>query len=350
MTNLTQVAYLSRKFIKYGAIGLSLFVVLQTSFRIFKEYYKEKHPPPPPQPTVAFKKLPAIKFPEDKNLPTLTYTLETIQGSLPTLETIGKVYVSVKPSLGLLSFDRLKEVAAGAGFKDPPEAVSPRRFRFISRSAPTTILEIDMLTHNFIFRYEYASDPNIFAEKKLPTNEQAIAEARSFLEKMGLLTRELQAGNATVSYLKYSITGLLSAISLSEADFVKVVLLKQDLDNLKVLPEKPSEGPVSFLFSGSRDPNKRILEINYTLNKIDTQNFATYPLKSSNAAWQELLDGKGYIANLGENQDGKIIIRRVFLAYYDSSEPQNFIQPIFVFEGDRSFMAYVPAVNPKWID
>jgi hypothetical protein len=53
---------------------------------------------------------------------------------------------------------------------------------------------------------------------------------------------------------------------------------------------------------------------------------------------------------LGDNQEGQITIRNIFLAYFESEEPQNYLQPIFVFEGDKNFTAYVSAVDPEWID
>jgi hypothetical protein len=35
----------------------------------------------------------------------------------------------------------------------------------------------------------------------------------------------------------------------------------------------------------------------------------------------------------------------VSLGYYDPLDKQEFLQPIYIFEGDQKFMAYVPAVT-----
>jgi hypothetical protein len=130
----------------------------------------------------------------------------------------------------------------------------------------------------------------------------------------------------------------------------RVALFKENLDKMPVMPEIPKDGSVPFLFSGSRNPGKRILHVVFRHNKIDKDIFATYPLKSVDTAWRELASGNGYVADLGDNEDGNITIRKVYQAYYDSTELQNFLQPIFVFEGDKDFVAYVSAVDPKWID
>ena len=166
----------------------------------------------------------------------------------------------------------------------------------------------------------------------------------------GLLTDDLATGSAEIVYLKFTPPNLTPAVSLSEADFVRINLFRSDLDGLKVLPPNPKNSMISFLFSGLRTLGKRIIEINYTYYPIETETFATYPLKITQTAWQELQGGSGYIANLGENQDGQITVRNVYLAYFDSDQPQNFLQPIFVFEGDRNFVGYVSAIDSKWTD
>ncbi len=45
-----------------------------------------------------------------------------------------------------------------------------------------------------------------------------------------------------------------------------------------------------------------------------------------------------------------VVVRNVYLAYYDSFEPQTYMQPVFVFEGDDNFQALVPAVSQEWIE
>ncbi|MFZ5365941.1 MAG: hypothetical protein ACOZBZ_01480 [Patescibacteria group bacterium] len=350
MATLTETAYYTRKGIKYGAIALVVFLVFRFIWGITSAYLRKIHPPPPPPPTVSFGKLPKIDFPKKEGLPTLSFKLETIQGAVPKLDSISKVYFSVKPGATLLSLDRAKETAKKMGFSTNPQALSSKTYRFQTQTTPPTSLDIDIITLNFKLYYDFSSDQTILTEKKLPSNDQAISEAKSFLSSAGLLAQDLSLGKAQVSYLKYQAPNLMPAISLSEADFVKVGLFREDLGGLPILPENPKEGSITFLFSGARAREKRIVEINYNYNKIERESFATYPLKSAQTAWQELQGGKGFIASLGENTDGKITVRKVYLAYFDSPQPQNFLQPIFVFEGDRDFFAYVSAVDSKWIE
>jgi len=92
------------------------------------------------------------------------------------------------------------------------------------------------------------------------------------------------------------------------------------------------------------------VEISYVYFPVEKEIFGTYPLKPVTQAWNELQQGQGYIANLGQNEDGQVTVRKVYLGYYDADTPQHYLQPIYVFEGDKSFFAYVPAVEPKWTE
>ncbi len=349
MATLTQAAYYARRTIKIGLIVLLSFIVLRTAFGMAKNVWQKLRPPPPPPPTTAFNKLPQIEFGEEPGHPELTFQLETISGGLPKLDTIGKVYFMPIQTSSLLALDRAKQKARSMGFVTQPEKIAEVVYRWQALETPTT-LEMNINTGNFILRYPYQEDPTLLTEKNLPTNEQAASEARRFLQSNGYLEEDLASGQAEFTYLRLLNGSLTPAISLSEADFVRVNLFRATLDGLKILPPNPRDALVSFLFSGSRDRNKRILEIKYTYFPIEREISATYPLKSVNNAWQELQSGEGYLANLGENQEGKITVRTVYLAYFDSGQEQNFLQPIFVFEGDRNFFGYVPAVSPEWVE
>jgi len=149
-----------------------------------------------------------------------------------------------------------------------------------------------------------------------------------------------------VEFFKFQQGNLVPVIALSETQVARVNFFRKSLDELPILPPNPKKSLITFLITNSTDPNKKMVEANYTYNQIERETFSTYPLKSSAQAWQELQAGQGYIANLGNNQEGEITIRRIYLAYFESEQPQKFLQPIFVFEGDNSFYAYVSAVEP----
>lgn len=346
MATLTQTAINTRRALKFGIIAIVVLIILRTTWVIGKDIWKKIHPPPPPPPTVAFGKLPKLKFPE-KETPKLEYRLETIQGALPKLLDIGRVYFMPHQTPNLLALDRAKEKARQLGFISQPEKIEETIFRWTTSETPPTILEMDINNGNFHFRYQHENDQELLVQKNLPTNEQSAQEAKSFLQTNGLLTDDLATGSAEFDYLKYIPPKLIPAISLSEADFVRVNFFRADINDLRILPPNPKVALVSFLFSGNRQRGRRIIEVNYTYFPIDQNTSATYPLKPISVAWQELQNNSGYIANLGQNEK-QIVIRKIYLAYYDSKETQNFLQLVYVFEGDRNFYGYVPAIATDW--
>jgi len=349
MATLTETAYYSRQAIKYGSIAVVVLLILRGAFLSFRAYWKKAHPPPPPPPTVAFGKLPRLQFPERTGLPKLSFKLETISGGLPKLATQAKVFFVPQPSSNLLAWDNTKAWARQLGFNREPETVDKFDYRFTSETRPPTTLEVNVLTKNFSLYYDWKSDLEILSQGNPPQEKEAIALARGFLQGAGALTDDLMQGPTEVTYLKYQEGNLVKALFFSEANFAKVNLFRQNLDNLKILPANPKEANVVITIAPTSSRNRGIIEVKYTHFPISQANFATYPLVDVNSGWSQLTGEKAFIANLGNNPEGKIIIRNAFLAYYDSLEPQNFLQPVVVFEGDNDFYAYVPAISEAWI-
>lgn len=349
MATLTQTAQVTRRVLKIGTILLVAFIIFRITWSVGKTVWRKIRPPPPPPPTLAFNKLPKLEFPGDPP-PELNYRLETIQGSLPKLAEIGRVYFMPQKAPNLLALDRAKEKARKMGFASQPEKINGTTYRWTNPSTPPTTLEMDINLGNFHLRYQFEDDQELLTQKNLPTNEVAAQEAKRFLQTNDLLTDDLATGSAEFDYLKYTPPTLSPVSSLSEADFVRVNLFRAGISGLEILPPNPKKALISFLFSGDRQPSRRIIEVNYTYYSIDRNISATYPLKLINDAWQELQAGNSYLANLGQNEDSKIIIRKVYLAYYDSEEPQAFLQPVYVFEGDHNFFGYVSAMAPEWTE
>ncbi|MCJ7792441.1 MAG: hypothetical protein MUP45_00460, partial [Candidatus Marinimicrobia bacterium] len=205
MANLTTTAFYTRKGVKYGSIGIVVFLILRFLFYTAVDYWQKIHPPPPPPPTVSVGKLPAIEFPEVSNLPAeMSYKLETAEGIIPQTEDIGKVYTITKANPNLLGLDRAKELARKMGFAAEPVQITPRLYRFSSTTTPVTILEIDTVTGYFTLKYDYRNDQAILAEKKLPSDEQAVREAKNFLSTLGLLEKDLDEGESKISYYRFS--------------------------------------------------------------------------------------------------------------------------------------------------
>lgn len=350
MATLTQTAYMSRKIIKYGSIFLVTFLILRSIVISATTYWKKIHPPPPPPPTTAYGKLPKLAFPQKNGIPTLTIKLENVSGSLPKLTNMAKVFFMPKTSSNLLAWDNTKAWARSLGFLSDPEQVDEYNLRFSTNNAPKTTLNVNVLTKNFTLAYDWQNDLGILAEGNPPQQNEAATLAKSFLQGAGVLTEDLSAGRSEVTYFKYSEGNLVKVIFFSEANFAKVNIFRKDVEGLKVLPPDPKTANVNVTLSASKDKTRSVVETKYVFYPVSLINFTTYPLKDANTAWNQLKSGGGFVANLGNNSSGNITIRDVYLAYYDSSEEQSFLQPIIVFEGDNDFSAYIPAIADTWTE
>jgi len=350
MSNLTETAYYTRKALKFGSIALVFFLVIRAIISAGIAYWKQKNPPPPPPATVAFGKIPAIKFPNTGTNPPFYPRLETIDNKLPQFPNMVNVYfIPQQTSYNLFTEERTKSWAQGIGFTSEPTKVDAYHFIYKTQGIPQTTLKLSVLEGNFSLKYDYQNDLTLVGIKNPPNKDQAIAEAKRFLEQADSLTANLANGSQEVVFLKFVPPNVEKAIAFSEADFSLVNFFRANLNGLRVMPPSPQKSLVSVLLSGSDNQQKRILEVNYTHYTINESTSATYPLKTIDKAWEELQKNQVYLANFGQNFDGQVVIRKVYLAYFDPPDEQKFVEPIYVFEGDRDFIGYVAALDPQFI-
>lgn len=350
MANLTETAYYTRKFLKYGSISLIVFLIFRAIFLAGAAYWTKTHPAPPPPATLSFGKIPAIKFPEKSTNPPFYPQLETIDNNFPNFPSTAKVFFIPQTSSSLFTWDRAKNWAMQLGFTTDPETPDSYTFIYRSQSFPPTTLKMNVLTGNFTLSYGYQNDLTLAGLRSAPPKEQAIAEAKAFLQRAGVMTSDLTPGSQEAIFFKFNPPNLEPAIALSEADLVLVNFFRNNLDSLKVMPPEPKKSLISVIISGSSNSQKRILEVNYTHFPTSENTYATYPLKKIDQAWQEVQKNQVFLANFGQNYDGQVVIRNVYLAYFDPPDEQRFLEPIYVFEGDRDFIGYVPALDPKFTE
>lgn len=346
MTSLTQIAVITRKAIRYSIYTIILLVIGRISFGIAVSAYQTIFPKPPPAPTVRFGRLPALPFPQKDGLPQMEYKIETTTGSLPALKNQAKVYYIPKSSPTLSSVETATLKASGLGFNTRPEEVSSTILKFTHSTLPA-VLEINIVNNIFSISYNLADDPTPLS-KQPPTPEAAFSKAKSFLTGATLLPKDMSQ-KFQHQFLKIDGQGISPALSLSDANLIRIGFQRDDIDELPAKTANVENGNVWFIISGETG-NREIVAAEYHYYGLDIEQFSTYPLKTANQALEDLKAGKGYIASLGSNEDGKvtITIRRVYLAYFDPDTYTDFYQPIIVFEGDGGFVGYVPAVTSDY--
>lgn len=316
-------------------------VVLDASIGVYKKLF----PAPPPPPTVKYGKLPRLPFPEQTK-PTITYLLETPEGGFPKIFEQSKVYFMPKINPNLLSLDVAKTKARNLGFASEPEIISDTLYRFRHPRFPSTF-EINIVTGVFSISYDLNADRTPL-DKKPPIAQTASVAIRDYLDAANVWPDDM-TGPEKNDFLRLSDGKFVNVLSLSEGDVIKVNFFRKDYDKLPSLTLSPQQSNLWFIATGSQNKNQQIIAGEYHYFPIDESQYSTYPIKTPATAFEELKAGGGYIANQGLVKDGETLkIRRVYLAYLDLSESVEFYQPIYVFEGDKSFMSYVPAIAPEY--
>ncbi|MEK7550700.1 MAG: hypothetical protein AAB535_02855 [Patescibacteria group bacterium] len=345
MTGLTQVAITTRKTIRYGIFFIIFLTVGRIVLGASINIYKRLFPSPPPPATVKFGKLSKLDFPESPKI-NLTYVLETPEGDFPKLTSQSKVYFMPKINPNLLSLDVARQKAKSLGFPGEPQQISETIYKFASPSLPS-LLEINIITGIFSISYDLSADRTPL-DKKPPAGQIGTSIIRSYLSGADILPNDL-TGPTEPEFLKLDGGKFASALSLSESDVVKVNFFRKNHDDLASLTASPLESNVWFIVTGSTNKGQQIIAGEFHYYPIDESQFSTYPIKTPQKAFEELQSGQSFIANQGLVKDGETLkIRRIYLAYYDSESPSEFYQPIYVFEGDKGFMAYIPAVTSDY--
>lgn len=347
MASLTEIAYYSRKIIKNGLIALLVIILLKLLFDVGKTIYLKLYPPPAPAPTVKFGKLPKIIIEQtNQSFPT-DYQLETPTGRLAEFPTQAKVYPFLELRPSLLAEENAKEEAAKLGYFSNPEIITNQIYRWSKYVPQKLTLEMDIFNNTYKITYDWQNDQDFFTNPNLSSSDQAIIEAKDFLKKKNS-NSDLIEGRFETQFFKANNKKMISAVSLSEADFIKVDIYRQNLDDLPILTQRFQEGIVTIIFSGNQSTERRIVKADYNYFPLKSELFSTYPIKTSAQAWEELKNNQGYLINW--NGSNKVVIRRIYLAYFDSMTYQKYLQPIFIFEGDDNFIAYVPAITGDWLE
>jgi hypothetical protein len=156
-----------------------------------------------------------------------------------------------------------------------------------------------------------------------------------------------------VVYLRESGGSLIDALSQSDSQIVRVNLFRESVSEGDVeYPSVTADGQKSnvwFLISSSGERKRpTVIAGEYHYFPVDWGNYETYPVKSASEAYSELTSGGGYISNLGGAVLGRVKIRKVYLGYYDPDVLGQYFQPVYVFEGDGGFRAYVAAVAGEY--
>ena len=321
-----------------------------------------------------FGTLPALGFPKNVTDTPFTYNVNTVSGGLPQFPDRLNIYPIKQPQPNLLNLNKAKSKVLSLDFKDensklvPETALDNINYEWQENAGLRRKITFNTVTFDFKLQSNYLSSLTILGAKELSDEEHAINTALSFLTSIDQLPKDVDKEKSTIQLLSIIDSALSPTTSLSKSQVIKVDLHQKDVAydlntgipqssggfkvikmSLPILYPNPPGSTMSFwIASGQSLPQVVAAKYVYKTADIKPGSEATYPVKTAAAAFEELKNGKAYIAAYFGTQN-EIAINKIYLAYYLSESSQEYLMPIIVFEGENGFFAYVSAVKDEWV-
>jgi hypothetical protein len=347
MSSLTQAALVSRKvLIVLGMLFvIAVSVILMT---LFSQTVRDYLLPVGPQPaTIAFGKIDPFDYSE--GVPPqqgINYSIETISGNLPDLDDKGNVFKVGVVAATFGARERAIINARKLEFFDPPQEIDSGVLRFFDLKNPNRTLTMNIFTKDFLLESDFIDDPKIL-EKTPQVDSEAINTAIGFLKSFGYDFSDFPRDLVITKRLRIEGGELIDALSLASSNLLRVEFFMSDLNGFPVFVPKEGVANIFALVSRELDFNKSIVYAKGEVLPIQKHEFASYPLKGTEKAFEDLKAGKA--AFFRDIETNRFVIIDVALGYVVSSKNDKFLQPVYLFEGPIGYFAYVAAVDDNWI-
>jgi len=342
MATLSQTSEISKKAFVGALVVVGLIFLSILTFKFGLTLKNMLFPAPPPASTVAFGKIPKLDISEGIKPPEkINYKVETISGALPDQAREIKVFQidPLRPSFGDL--ERTKAQVANADYTKEPESVTERTATFRKVRNPDFVLTINITSGNFVMGSDYLNKQELLTDSPVSV-ESAVEIARDFLTRLRVNLSSIDQKGPKNQLLKFENGTLDEAVSLSSANFIKVLFPRLPIDEVKVISPRLDTAPVWTLVSP-----KDVVEAQVAMQDIKKHKFSTYPLKEVTKAFEELKNGK---AAFNKEIEGIVFpVRDVEIVYLEGENYQEYLQPVYLFKSDNNLAAYVPAVDENWI-
>ncbi len=351
--NLTKVS----KYTKIGVIAfagivafyyVSVFVIIPIGSAVYKNIF-----PPKNQPTLAFGKLEPLKL-ESKQITNEApkFTLNTKNGALPVFPDRMIVY-KFNPVEYTYNAGRTASEHATRLFMTDANLssdISGDTYRWLDPATGTS-LSININKKDLVSKTPL-NNAEISAIK-LPINSidqsRALGKFNTLLFNIERYNDDLYPqGTQYIAMGRYKNDQLVETTSTAEAQIVRVDLFRS-------INKYPIFGPTyrkGLLHGWIANPlpgednqayNYPLLELYY--HTINQDPSATYPVIPIATVWQEVIKNKGIISEVVPKGSSpfqsytpvaidRIFVNNIRLAYVESEEIQEYLQPIYVFEGN----------------
>lgn len=302
-------------------------------------------PPVEEKPDIKFGTLPPLNFPKSSvSSSNYTYSLDTTTGGLPKVgvdsgfDKIIKVYFVSQTFATFLSPDRSNALAEKLGITTTPEILSETKYKFKEQDK-TLLVNLD--NGNF----SYQNEATVSAKQGLNEDSKLVSDFQQTLVNLGVSKNDLKNGRSKVITLKPEGENFVYTPNRSEATVAQISIWPASINSKPIFTADFNKSLIYAIVAGEANNINNYLSLDFTYFPVDDSTFATYPLKTSETAFDDLKNGKGAI--ILEPDKPQVSITSVYLGYYLATEYSPYLQPIFVFEGPN-FVAYVSAIPDQY--
>ncbi|MGB9883185.1 MAG: hypothetical protein ACPLRN_01575 [Microgenomates group bacterium] len=345
---LTEISYYSRKLAPLLLLFFLIFLIIFYSFKLFFFYLEVNKPKVQIVPSL-FGKIEAPYIKDATSSAFFSYILDTVEGKPVTTTDSAKVFFLDKPTTKFGYREKIYLMAKTFGFDT--ELV---KHKLVDNQAVfydgEKKLEINIANFNFKYETKPKTESLIDSGTFIPSEKVIENKAIDFLKKVGRYPDELATGLTKIIYIQYDPTLNVynNVKSKKEANLVEVDFYRANIDIYPVVSPRFFNSQNFVIMEFDKDGNNQVIKAQIAFFEKSNSQFDIYPIKTAEVAWEEFQKGKGKVvaATYGQKQ---VVIKQIFLAYYDPDFYQSFLEPVYVFIGDNNFVGYLPAITSQYL-
>ncbi len=355
---LTEMSYYGRRMMPLVIIAILVLLIFYFAFQLLFMYLRgqqitnQAQNKPKVEVKATFNKIKKPIFNDATPSDTIkNYVMDTIDGSPIDATKSAQVYFIPKksPSFGFLQ--KIYFMAQKVGIDSTITKHKLTDERTAAFYDGLHALTIDISNFNFNYQYTISQD-NIKLKTGTGIDKGTIQNsATDFIREIGRYPEELARGERHVDYFNLNIeTKELTPVkTVEEANMAEVGFFRPKTNGADIVAPKYYNSP-HFVVIAFTEDGLKVVRAQVMLFEKSNEQVGIYPLKTGEAAWEELKAGKGFIvSNSPTAPTDNVNIKSMSLAYLDYEDYQEYFQPVFVFIGENNFVGYVPAVVDEYM-
>ncbi|MGE5041898.1 MAG: hypothetical protein ACM3IJ_03260 [Candidatus Levyibacteriota bacterium] len=335
--SLAQVTRETRIILKIAGAASVLAIIIFMFFKGGSMLMAILNPPKAPPPEQKFGALPPIDFPKS-NEAVPEFTLNTVTGGYPGFGDRIKVYALKQNPVNITALNNAKNKAANAGYGNYLQSVTSTVHKW-SKPGKNNILTYDIVSFNFSVESDFATNPTF--SSTLYSGTDYLKPTTDLMDALSADRSDIDMKNVKTSYYTIVNTNLTPA-DQSSGQIIRLDFYQNQVDEKAIYYPTYNTSPL-YLLVANPTTGPEVVSGQFHHFTPDLTTSSTYPLKRSEVAYEDLKNGKGFIASPAPGTS--VEITSIDLGYYlGTDDNQQYLMPILVFTGKNNFLAYVDAI------